>query len=129
LFQELATDLGRPLDLVYLATRFDRSQALARELLVAMQARFAREMLTTVIRRDMALREAAAYGVPVRKLDPASRGALDHDALARELSERTRAETAHHVSSVVTPLSARNRAFPTPSPAPRPRVPSVHPIV
>jgi len=50
-----------------------------------MQARFGRAMLDTVIRRDAALREAAAHGIPVRKLDPASRGAADHDALAREL--------------------------------------------
>jgi chromosome partitioning protein len=85
LFEALATHHARPLDLRYLATRFDRGAALSRELLVAMQARFGRAMLDTVIRRDPALREAAAYGVPVRKLDPASRGALDHDALAREL--------------------------------------------
>jgi len=91
LFEALAADLGRPFDLRYLATRFDRRAALARELLVAMQARFGREMLDSVIRRDTALRDAAAYGVPARKLDPASRGALDHDALARELLELTRA--------------------------------------
>jgi chromosome partitioning protein len=85
LFEASSADAGRPLDLRFLATRFDRRTVLSRELLVAMQARFGREMLETVIRRDPALREAAAYGVPVRKLDPASRGALDHDALAREL--------------------------------------------
>ena len=90
LFEALASDLGRPFDLRYLATRFDRRASLARELLVAMQARFGPEMLDTVIRRDAALREAAAHGVPVRKLDPASRGALDHDWLARELLELTR---------------------------------------
>jgi cellulose biosynthesis protein BcsQ len=75
LFEALGAADGRPFELRYLATRFDRSAALARELLVAMQARFARAMLETVVRRDSALREAAAYGVPVRKLDPASRGA------------------------------------------------------
>ena len=85
LFEALAADLRRPLDLRYLATRFDRRASLSSELLVAMQSRFAGTMLDTVIRRDSALREAAAYGIPVRKLDPASRGALDHDALAREL--------------------------------------------
>ncbi len=91
LFEALASDLGRPLALQYLATRFDRRTALSRELLVAMQARFGREMLDTVIRRDTALREAAAHGMPVRKLDPAARGAFDHDALARELLERAQA--------------------------------------
>jgi chromosome partitioning protein len=94
LFEDLVAHDGHALDLCYLATRFDRRASLSRELLVAMQARFGREMLDTVIRRDTALREAAAYGVPVRKLDPASRGALDHDALARELLELTRAAPA-----------------------------------
>jgi len=88
--------LTSPLDLRYLATRFDRRASLSREVLVAMQARFGAEMLDTVIRRDAALREAAAYGVPVRKLDPASRGALDHDALARELLTRSRGFLTPH---------------------------------
>jgi chromosome partitioning protein len=94
LFEALASDRSRALDLRYLATRFDRGAALSRELLVAMQARFGREMLDSVIRRDSALRDAAAYGVPVRKLDPASRGALDHDALAREVLQLPRAALA-----------------------------------
>ena len=89
LFAALAEDSGQALRLGYLATRFDRRSALSRELLVAMQARFGPAMLETVIRRDAALREAAAHGVPVRKLDPLSCGALDHDALARELVTRT----------------------------------------
>lgn len=106
LFASLATDEGRALDMRYLATRFDRRASLSRELLVAMQARFGREMLDTVIRRDNALREAAAYGMPVRKLDPASPGALDHDALARELLELTRgAPSRPAVRSEVTPFA------------------------
>ena len=85
IFQELADDVGCELDMRYLATRFDRQARFSREFLVAMQARFGDAMLDTVIRRDPCLREAAAWGVPVRKLDPASRAALDHDSLAREL--------------------------------------------
>jgi chromosome partitioning protein len=85
LFSELVRDLGRELVLCTLATRFDRRLELSCELLVAMQARFGDTMLDTVIRRDAALRESVAHGVPVRKFDPTSRGALDHDALAREL--------------------------------------------
>lgn len=116
LFEALAADSARALDLRFLATRFDRRSSLSRELLVAMQARFGREMLDTVIRRDPALREAAAYGVPARKLDPASRGALDHDALARELLALPRAVPAPRSGSLAAattpnhgpdPLSAR----------------------
>ncbi len=96
IFEELATDVGRELDLAYLATRFDRRQRFSRDLLVAMQARFGEAMLDTVIRRDPCLREAAAYGVPARKFDPASRAALDHDALARELLSIERDLLAPH---------------------------------
>ncbi len=85
IFESLAHELGRALDLRFLATRFDRRARFSCELLVAMQARFGPAMVDTVVRRDQALREAVAYGLPVRKFDPASRGALDHDALAREL--------------------------------------------
>jgi chromosome partitioning protein len=91
IFERMAEDLGRTLELRFLATRYDRRARFSRELLVAMQARFGERMLDTVIRRDPALREAAAYGLPARKFDPASRGALDHDALARELLALERA--------------------------------------
>jgi chromosome partitioning protein len=94
IFEALAQDLGRELTLRILATRYDRRMELSREILVAMQARFGAAMLETVIRRDAALREAVAYGVPVRRVDPAARGALDHDALARELLERELAARA-----------------------------------
>ncbi|HEX6881934.1 MAG TPA: ParA family protein [Planctomycetota bacterium] len=105
LFEALGQEDERPFDLSVLATRYDRRSALSRELLVAMQARFGRAMLDTVIRRDLALREAAAHGVPVRKLDPASPGALDHDALARELVARTRALLPHAVPPAPRPRS------------------------
>ena len=85
LFEEMVSDPGRGLSLRFLATLFDRKVAFSRELLVAMQARFGERMLDTVIRTDICLRESCAYGVPVRAFDPASKGALDYDALAREL--------------------------------------------
>jgi chromosome partitioning protein len=87
LFEALGAEGERPPQLRVLATRFERRSSLSREILIAMQARFGGAMLDTVVRRDNALREAAAHGMPVRKLDPASAGALDHDALARELVE------------------------------------------
>ncbi len=85
LFEEMVEDSGRQLSLRYLATLFERGDSFSRELLVAMQSRFAEGMLDTVIRTDACLRESCAYGVPVRIFDPASKGALDYDALAREL--------------------------------------------
>lgn len=116
IFEALAQDLERTLVLRFLATRYDRRMELSREILVAMQARFGPGMLETVIRRDAALREAVAYGVPVRRVDPASRGALDHDALARELLERERARPVEEPETL-EPRPARPR-FPT-SPDPR----------
>jgi len=85
LFEEMVVDSGRELQMRYLATLFERSDDFSREILVAMQSRFGEGMLDTVIRTDSSLREACAYGVPARVFDPASRGALDYDALAREL--------------------------------------------
>ena len=85
LFEEMVADSGRELQMRYLATLFERSDDFSREILVAMQSRFGAGMLDTVIRTDSCLREACAYGVPARVFDPASKGALDYDALAREL--------------------------------------------
>lgn len=109
LFTELGEDLGRGIDLVYLATLFERRSVLGRELLVAMQARFGAGLLETVIRRDAALREAAAHGLPVRKFDPAARGALDHDALAREVTARV----ARGTTTSRSPLSPALALQPT----------------
>ena len=68
-----------------LATMFDRRLKLAREILVALQARFGRSLYDTVIRESARLREAAAVGEPVQVLDPASRSTADFAALAEEI--------------------------------------------
>ena len=104
LFEQMVEDTGRSLSLRYLATLFERNDSFSRELLVAMQARFGRGMLDTVIRTDSSLREACAYGVPARVFDPASRGALDYDALARELFHLAPSPAPDH--SVVRPFVA-----------------------
>jgi chromosome partitioning protein len=104
LFEHAAEELGRAPELCFLATLFERRSALAREFLVAMQARFGARMLDTVIRRDDALCVAAAQGAPVRKAEPASRGALDYDALARDVCERVASPTRGRPSSVAAPL-------------------------
>jgi chromosome partitioning protein len=85
LFAEIGERQGSSFDLRVLGTLFDRRTRLARELLVAMQARFGERMLDTVIRTSVRLREAAAAGVPVQVLDPRCRASVDFAALAEEV--------------------------------------------
>jgi chromosome partitioning protein len=85
LFGEIGERQGSSFDLRVLGTLFDRRTRFARELLVAMQARFGPAMFDTVVRTSVRLREAAAHGVPVRILDPRSRATGDFDALAEEV--------------------------------------------
>ncbi|MCA8981079.1 MAG: ParA family protein [Planctomycetes bacterium] len=90
---EMRADRGEEFDLAVLGTLFDRRTNFARELLVALHARFADEMFETVIRTSVRLREAAACGVPVQVLDPSCRAAEDFDALAGEWLARAGVET------------------------------------
>jgi chromosome partitioning protein len=85
ILREVAAGKGARFDLRVLATMFDRRTRFARELLLALHARFAREMFDTAIRTSVRLREAAAVGVPLTVLDPRSRAASDFSALAREV--------------------------------------------
>ena len=85
LFAEIGERQGSSFDLRVLGTLFDRRTRFARELLVAMQARFGEGMFDTVIRTSVRLREAAAHGVPVQVLDPRSSAAGDFAALAQEV--------------------------------------------
>jgi chromosome partitioning protein len=85
IFHEMARAVGRELDLRLVATLFDRRTRFARELLVAMHSRFGASMLDTVVRQSVRLREAAAFGVPVRDLDSGCRASSDFEALAREV--------------------------------------------
>lgn len=85
LFSEIGERQGSSFDLRVLGTLFDRRTRFARELLVAMQARFGDGMFDTVIRTSVRLREAAAHGVPVQVLDPRSSAAGDFASLAQEV--------------------------------------------
>jgi chromosome partitioning protein len=85
LFTEIGERQGSSFDLRVLGTLFDRRTRFARELLVAMQARFGERMFDTVIRTSVRLREAAAHGMPVQVLDPRSSAAGDFRALAQEV--------------------------------------------
>jgi chromosome partitioning protein len=68
-----------------LATMFDRRLRLAREILVALQARFGDALFETVVRHSARLREAPAMGAPVQVIDPACSAAEDFAALADEV--------------------------------------------
>jgi chromosome partitioning protein len=84
ILDELQVEQGVQFETRLLATLFDRRTRFARELLLAMHLRFEHEMLDSVIRTSVRLREAAGMGVPVQQLDPTSRAAEDFDALAEE---------------------------------------------
>lgn len=82
---EVAENQERTFDVRVIGTMFDRRTKFARELLVALHARFGEALFETVIRTSVRLREAPALGVPVQELDPTCRGAVDFAALAEEV--------------------------------------------
>lgn len=85
LFDEVARQQGSRFDLRVVGTLFDRRTRFARELLVALHARFGDEMYDTVVRSSVRLREAAACGRPVFELEPRCGAADDFHALAVEV--------------------------------------------
>ena len=85
ILEEVRTLPGRTFDVRVLGTMFDRRTRFARELLVAMHARFGPVMYETVLRTSVRLRESAAAGVPVHTLDPRCSAVLDLDAIAAEI--------------------------------------------
>lgn len=82
---EVAENQNRTFDIRVIGTMFDRRTKFARELLVALHARFGEAMFETVIRTSVRLREAPALGVPVQELDPGCRATTDFAALAEEV--------------------------------------------
>lgn len=88
--QEVAADMEAPFAVRVLGTLFDRRTRLARELLIAMQARFGEALFDTAIHTSARLREAAAFGLPIQVLDPGSRANRDFAALAAEVAEHAR---------------------------------------
>jgi chromosome partitioning protein len=89
IFQAAFESLGRAADRAprqrVVATLFDRRTRFAREVLIAMHARFGADLFDTAIRSHVRLREAAAWGLPVRELDPSCPAADDFYHLAAEL--------------------------------------------
>ena len=87
---EVAGEMDAPFAVRVVGTLFDRRTRLARELLVAMHARFGAALFDTAIHTSARLREAAAYGLPIQVLDPACRATSDFAALAAEVVEHAR---------------------------------------
>jgi len=90
LLEDMADALEVPLDLRVVATIFDSELDFAREVLVAMQARFGDALFDTVVRSDRRLREAAGYGAFVQDLAPESEACDDFRALADEVRTHAR---------------------------------------
>jgi len=79
------------------ATMFDRQTTFAREVMEEMRAFFGDALYATMIHRTVKLKEAASFGVPITRYDPAGRGCEDHLALAREIM------ASHQAGSVAAP--------------------------
>jgi len=95
IFEDLTSEMEVRPELRVVGTLFDRKAEIARELLVATQARFGRKLFDTVVHQSTRLREAAASGVPVQVLDPLSRAARDFEALAEEVCRLTVPSPVH----------------------------------
>jgi len=85
IFEALLEDSVEQPSMRVLATMFDRRTRFARDVLVAMHARFGDAMYDTAIRSSVRLREAVASGTPSLWTAPESRSALDFFALADEV--------------------------------------------
>ena len=67
-----------------LATLFDRRTRINREMLQSIRDYFKEQIFETVIHTNVRLIESVMHGLPISLYDPASRGAEDYQALARE---------------------------------------------
>ncbi|HZI92903.1 MAG TPA: ParA family protein [Patescibacteria group bacterium] len=68
-----------------LATMYDRQTTFAREVIAEMQSFFGDAMYRTIIHRNVKLKEAASFGVPITEYDTRSRGCQDYMALSEEV--------------------------------------------
>lgn len=71
-----------------LLTMFDSRNSLSHQVADEVRKHFPRDLLGTVIPRNVRLSEAPSHGLPAVVYDPASRGAQAYQALARELIAR-----------------------------------------
>lgn len=80
--EAVARRLGVTVPAWLLATIHDPASALARDLLDELRRRYAEAVVPMVIHHDMALREAASFGLPVIEYAPDCPGARDYSSLA-----------------------------------------------
>lgn len=73
-------------------TLFDARLALAHQVVDEVRRRFADELLTPLIPRNVRLSEAPSHGLPVNLYDPACRGAIAYAELAVNLDRRLSGE-------------------------------------
>ncbi len=83
--RSMAKRLGCTAEYWLVATIHDEASALARDLLEELRRRFGKRLAPAVIRRDLALKEAASFGQPIIEYSPTSAGAADYGALAEWL--------------------------------------------
>jgi chromosome partitioning protein len=86
--ESVARRVGTRVPAWLLATIHDPTSALARDLLDELRRRYGDQVAPVVIHHDMALREAASFGLPVVDYAPECPGARDYAALASWLLER-----------------------------------------
>jgi len=77
-------------DVRAIATMYDGRTRIAKELLVALHARFGPLLFDTAIRTNVRLQEAAAHGRTIQRHSPRSKAAIDFAALAAEVEARCR---------------------------------------
>lgn len=87
---EIQRKHNHTLGLMALATMYDTRTRYAQEVLDDMRGYFRKQMLKTIIRRNVRLTEAASIGLPVNEYRPSSHGAMDYIALANEIDRMVR---------------------------------------
>ena len=80
-------------------TLFDGRLALAHQVVDEVRSRFADELLTPLIPRNVRLSEAPSHGLPVNLYDPACRGAIAYGELAVSLDRRLAGRAAAMLAS------------------------------
>jgi chromosome partitioning protein len=83
-------------------TLFDGRLALAHQVVDEVRSRFANELLTPLIPRNVRLSEAPSHGLPVNLYDPDCRGAIAYGELAVNLDSRLNGTTEAVLAGAAT---------------------------